>query len=449
MEQALANILEQVQKLYQVKSVYHDHVQEELAIRKTASLVAHQEDVTKIAKMDKNQLKKFLEAASTDADMSADNVMVASSVINMATHPAVKEGKRYLDAVETIDKARKVAASYEELKSGLLEENGKVEEELRLMSNLSSSIIDGKLVDMDIYIPFFRNYLYDNSSDCLVAVTAIVRKNAELLEDGQVEEDAPYRLYPEQAKKVEQYEFTIREYGLKYDKNSYSADTHSYLENVQGLLEKDKITLEEAEKMLESYPKTYDYLLWLTMDSLIKKAKRSATLFSLLELLEKIEKIDRTYQKIVDTEKSQKVLTESLKNSKVLLYNAWVDPRVPTFAYQNVNKELLELLNQLREGKDTPDYTNVTLYEGGVGYIKGEENFVLFRKFPKNNTFIVTSNSLDNFDAIVTNELLVLISKSYSEMNNWILTDSSEYSSMLAITKQVEDYWDSNVGGDN
>lgn len=34
-------------------------------------------------------------------------------------------------------------------------------------------------------------------------------------------------------------------------------------------------------------------------------------------------------------------------------------------------------------------------------------------------------------------------------MNNWILTDSSEYSSMLAITKQVEDYWDSNVGGDN
>ena len=89
------------------------------------------------------------------------------------------------------------------------------------------------------------------------------------------------------------------------------------------------------------------------------------------------------------------------------------------------------------------------MYEGGVGYIKGKENFVLFRKFPKNNTFVVTSNTLSKLDEIVTNELLVLISKSYSEMNNWILTDSSEYSSMLAITKQVEDYWESsNIGGD-
>lgn len=448
MEQALANILEQVQKLYQVKSVYHDHVQEELAIRRTATAVAHQEDVSKIAKMPKEELKKLLEAASTDSDMSADNVMVASSVINMATHPAVKEGKRYLDAVATIDKARQVAASYEELKSGLTEENSKVEEELRLMSNLSSSIIDGKLVDMDIYIPFFRRYLYENTDDCLVAVTAIVRKNAELLEDGQIEEDAPYRLFPEQAQKVEQYEFTIKEYGRKYDKKNYEESALLYLENVQGLLEKDKVSLAEAEKMLESYPGIYDYFLWSSMDSLIKKAKKSSSLFGLLELLEKIESLDKAYQRIVDSEKSKKVLSESLKNSKVLLYNAWVDPRVPTFAYQNVNAELIELLNQLREGKDTPDFENVTLYEGGVGYIKGKENFVLFRKFPKNNTFIVTSDSLDNFDRIVTNELLVLISKSYSEMNNWILTDSSEYSSMLSITKQVEEYWESNVGGD-
>ncbi len=448
MEQALANILEQVQKLYQVKSVYHDHVQEELAIRRTATAVAHQDDVSKIAKMDKEQLKKFLEAASTDSDMSADNVMIASSVINMATHPAVKSGTRYLEAVATIDKARQVAASYEDLKSGLLDENAKVEDELKLMSNLSSSIIDGRLVDMDIYIPFFRKYLYENASDCLVAVTAIVRKNAELLEEGQIEEDAPYRLFPEQAQKVEQYDFSIKEYGLKYDDKKFDISTRHSLENVQGLLEKDKISLAEAKKMLEEYEGAYEYLLWLSMNALIKRAKRSTALFALLEILEKIEQYDKAYQDITNTEKSKKALTDSLKNSKVLLYNAWVDPRVPTFAYQNINSELLSLLNQLREGKDTPDYENVTLYEGGVGYIKGKENFVLFRTFPKNNTFIVTSNSLDNFSKIVTNELLVLISKSYSEMNNWILTDSSEYSSMLAITKQVEDYWESNVGGD-
>ncbi len=448
MEQALANILEQVQKLYQVKSVYHDHVQEELAIRKTATAVAHQNDVSKIAKMDKGQLKKFLEAASTDSDMSADNVMIASSVINMATHPAVKEGKRYLDAVATIDKAKKVAATYEDLKSGLIDENAKVEDELRLMSNLSSSIIDGKLVDMDIYIPFFRKYLYENSADCLIAVTAIVRKNAELLEDGQVEEEAPYRSFPEQSQKIEQYEFTIREYSTKYSHKKYDESTLYYLDQVQEQLENDTVSLVEAERMLESYPGSYVYLLWRFMDSLVKKAKRSSSLFSLLEILEKLESVDKIYQEKTASEKSQQVLTESLRNSKVLLYNAWVDPRVPTFAYQNVNEDVLDLLNQLREGKDTSDCKNVTLYEGGVGYIKGDTNFVLFRKFPKDNTFIVTSDSLYNFSKIVTNELLVLISKSYSEMNNWILTDSSEYSSMLAITKQVEEYWENNVGGD-
>lgn len=450
MEQALANILEQVQKLYQVKSVYHDHVQEELAIRKTASTVAHQNDVAKIAKMDKEQIKKFLEAASVDSDMSADSVLIASSVINMANHPAVKEGKRYLDAVATIDKAKEVAATYEDLKSGLIDENAKVEDELKLMSNLSSAIVDGRLVDMDIYIPFFRKLLYaDNTSDCLVAVTALVRKNAELLESGEMEEEAPYRMFPEQADKIGQYEFSINEYRSRYDDKSFENDTVEYIENVQGLLEKEKVSLEEAEKMLEPYPGAYEYLIWLSMDALLGKAKKSSSLFTLLEILEKMEHLDSVYQSIISKEESTRALTESLKNTKVLLYNAWVDSRVPTFAYQEVNRELLGLLDQLREGKDTPDYDNITLYEGGVGYIKGKENFVLFRKFPKNNTFVVTSNTLSKLDEIVTNELLVLISKSYSEMNNWILTDSSEYSSMLAITKQVEDYWESsNIGGD-
>jgi len=201
--------------------------------------------------------------------------------------------------------------------------------------------------------------------------------------------------------------------------------------------------------MLEPYSGAYEYLIWLSMDVLLGKAKKSSSLFTLLEILEKLEHLDSVYQGIISKEESTRALTESLKSTKVLLYNAWVDPRVPTFAYQEVNKELLGLLDQLREGKDTPDYDNITLYEGGVGYIKGKENFVLFRKFPKNNTFVVTSNTLSKLDEIVTNELLVLISKSYSEMNNWILTDSSEYSSMLAITKQVEDYWESsNIGGD-
>jgi len=126
--------------------------------------------------------------------MSADSVLIASSVINMANHPAVKEGKRYLDAVATIDKAKEVAATYEDLKSGLIDENAKVEDELKLMSNLSSAIVDGRLVDMDIYIPFFRKLLYaENTSDCLVAVTTLVRKNAELLESGEIEEEAPSR----------------------------------------------------------------------------------------------------------------------------------------------------------------------------------------------------------------------------------------------------------------
>ncbi len=451
MEQSLTNILEKLQKLHQVKSVHHDHVQEELAIRRTASKVAHEKDVSKIAKMDKDELKKFLDAATTDSDMSAESVMIASSVINMATHPKVKTGKRYLDAVATIDKAKEVAAAYEDLKSGLIDENLKVEEELKLMSNLSSSIVDGQLVDTDIYIPFFKELLYpDDTPNCLVAVNAIVRKNAELIENDEIDEELPYRLFPEQAQKIEQFEVALKGYALNYIDKKIENSDNLYLENILGLLEKDKVSLEESKKLLMAYPGMYEYLLYKWMEILLKKAKGSSSLFNLLELMEKLEKIDRIYQDILKKDASTKALSASLEKviPKTLIYNAWVDPRVPTFAYQNVTEDSLALLDQLRQGKDTKNLDNVTLYEGNVGVITGKETFVLFRKFPKDNTFVVTSDRLENKDKIVTRELLALIAKSYSEMNNWILTDSSEYSSMLAITQQVEDYWKSNIKGD-
>ena len=180
--------------------------------------------------------------------------------------------------------------------------------------------------------------------------------------------------------------------------------------------------------MLPNEEEIYEYFLWRWMNTLLKGV-RTKKVSSKTKLLE----VESLYRSIVKSTKTE---------GKQIIYNTWIDDNIPTFAYRTMDSDLIGLIDELREGKDSKKNNNVVLLNKELGIIKNEKYFLFFKELPLNHILVITSGDLENMKDIITPELLRIVSVAYHTLDNWIISKSEEYYRLMDIANKIEKYWE-------
>ncbi len=419
MEQVLESVLTRLGKVSQVLAISQEKLQLELELRDIAIVLSRIENVADIAQYNDKKLDLFLTNAPLTTSITRDDIHLACAIVSLSNHPAVKSGKRYIGAIASLEELKAFAKTYEESKTDLTDTKAKTDGDRFLIDELASHIKNQQVVDIEKYLEVLTRLVYINEdTEFLNVVMAVVKKNADLI-DKEVGSD-----YGE----LTECQALLDAYENRYQKLQLKEITNIYLDNIEDLLDKEKITLEEAKSMLPNEEEIYEYFLWRWMNTLLKGV-RTKKVSSKTKLLE----VESLYRSIVKSTKTE---------GKQIIYNTWIDDNIPTFAYRTMDSDLIGLIDELREGKDSKKNNNVVLLNKELGIIKNEKYFLFFKELPLNHILVITSGDLENMKDIITPELLRIVSVAYHTLDNWIISKSEEYYRLMDIANKIEKYWE-------
>lgn len=448
MQQSLENVISKLQKMYQLKAIELERINEELELRKIATALVNFKDIADISKYDNEKIKLFLNSIENTLDVGS--VVLACSVVSFAT-PAVKNGKRYVDALKVLERLKIIASRFLSDKGDLFLKQTQCEKTLETMEALFY-VLTNKVVVEDEKLATFINLLEtelfnDDKYAVLVVVAALVIRNANLLanpskmtkphiEDIKI---ADVILTGKQEERKHELFSYVKSKEPLYASKSRGVVTNTYLRNLELLIEKRKATLDEIRNMLNTNSNLYEYFLWSWMNRLVNKLNGTDEK-DIDKILDKLDELKGKLEDVLERKKISEVVKADIKNNRTIVYN--LNNGIATsFNPKVVTKETVVLIEQLKLGKDTKSVSNVTTLENGLLLITGDSEFILFKKLVNNHTLLLLNGKIVEMDRKLESKLLSRLASSefYSEKNKIIMEHGFEYRKLVNESKLLEE----------
>lgn len=448
MQQSLENVISKLQKIYQLKALELEHIHEELELRKIATALVNFKESDELSSYDIEKIKTFLTKSGSNLDLEA--VALARTIVDLA-NPVVKSSKRYKEASAVLASIKEEAISYIETRDDLFLKQTHCENLLQTMENLFNVLTNKVVVDadnLDVYIDLLETEVFkDDKYSVLVVVAALVIRNATLLANPEkmtqlrVEEMPPnYVLNKRQADKKEFYEVFVHEVESLYESKHRGMVTNTYLKNIELLIEKKKINFEEAKTMLNSDSNLYEYFIWNWMYKLTEKMNRATSAREVNNIINQLDKLKERYDDLVERNKISNLVKNKVKNTRTLIYQIGTGTKNTFFNVKDVTDETIELLNQLKEGKDTKKMTNITSLDNDLVLLMGEQEFVLFRKLPKSHTLVLLNGKIEEMDKKLDKKMLECLTDPnfFNEIKKILTENGVEYRKLIQESEILE-----------
>lgn len=449
MQQSLENVISKLQKIYQLKAIELERINEELELRKIATALVNFKDIADISKYDNEKIKLFLNSIENALDV--DSVILACSVVSLAS-PAVKNGKRYVEALQLLEHLKIIATKFLSDKGDLFLKQTQCEKTLETMEALFYVLTNKVVVDeakLMKFINLLETELFgDDKYAVLVVVAALVIRNANLLskteklikphvENIKINDTV---LTSEQEEKKHDLFSYVKSKEPIYNSKTRGVVTNTYLRNIESLIEKNKITFEEARNMLNSRSNLYEYFLWSWMNRLVNKLNNNSDDKDIDKLLNKVEELKLKLEDVLERKKISEIVKADIKNNRTVIYNL-NNGLATSFNLNTLTHETVKLINQLKLGKDTKTVTNVTTLDNGLLLLTGDSEFILFKKLISNHTLLLLNGKIEEMDRKLESKLLSKLSSSefYSEKNKIIMEQGLEYRKMIDESRKVEE----------
>jgi len=85
-------------------------------------------------------------------------------------------------------------------------------------------------------------------------------------------------------------------------------------------------------------------------------------------------------------------------NHKEIIYNVSSTNEEDSFHFEIATQETMRLLEQLKEGKDTSEFANVSPVGNDLELITGDTEYLLFKKMPNNHNFVLLNGRIAEID---------------------------------------------------
>ena len=448
MQQSLENVISKLQKIYQLKALELEQIQEELELRKIATALANFKDSDELSSYDKEKIKTFLSKSNSSLDL--ETVALACTIIDLA-NPAVKASKRYMDASKILSEVKNQAVAYIESKDDLFLKQTQCENLLQTMENLFQVLTNKVVVsadDLDVYIKLLENEIFkDDKYAVLVVVAALVMRNANLLAnpekitDVELENIEPkYTLNKRQEEKKQQYDNFVREEEKLYDSKHRGMITNTYLKNIELLIEKKKIDFEEAKTMLNSDSNLYEYFIWNWMNKLVAKLGSVSSSREANNIINQLDKLKERYDDLLQRKKISNLVKSKVKSNRTILYFLNNGTKTSFFNEDEITDESIDLIKQLKDGKDTKRITNIIGLDNDLSLLTGEQEFILFKKLPKNNTLIILNGKIEEMDKKLDTKMLAKLSTPdfFNDIKKIVTENGVEYRKMVQESDAIE-----------
>lgn len=449
MQQSLENVISKLQKMYQLKAIELEKISEELELRKIATALVNFKDVADISRYDNDKIKIFLDSIENTLEYSS--VVLACSVVSFS-NPAVKNGRRYAEALKILEHLKIIAARFLSDKGDLFLKQTQCEKTLETMENLFYVLTNKVVVDDNQLVTFINllesELFNDDKYAVLVVVAALVIRNANLLsnpskivkphvEDVKIDE---LILTKEQEEKKHDLFSYVKSKELLYESKSRGVVTSTYLRNIEQLVEKNKVTFDEVRNMLNMRSNLYEYFLWGWMNRLVNKLNNGPDEKEVNSILYKLEDLKIRLEDVLERKKISEAVKADIKNNRTVIYNLH-NGIATSFNPKSVTEETVVLIQQLKDGKDTKNVSNVTNLDNGLLLLTGDSEFILFKKLSSNHTLILLNGQIEEMDRKLESKLLSKLSSSefYSAKNKIIMENGLEYRRLIKEASLLEE----------
>lgn len=453
MGQSLENVINKLQKLYQIKASELDIITQEMELKKVAFIIAHLKSVDEISSYDMEKLEFFL--LNVDNKINIDGFKLACTVVSMCENPITKTGKRYKEAAEVLLSAQNVTKNYIELKKDLALQQAECENKLSAMEGFFNVLTNKIIVsdeDIEKSIEILEGELYPNDKhSVLVVVAALIIRNIGLMENPKAYIEPiienitipETRLNIEQEEKYQEYLDFVNNKSDLYGEKKSEMVTNTYLKNIESLVERKKINFDEAKEMLGTGSNMYEYFLWNWINKLVLRIDRLTDKVEIADAFKQIGVLKEKYDDYLERQKISEMVKKDLQNPRKIIYNVSSAGDENSFHYQTVTKETINLIEQLKEGKDIEKIPNVMSLENGLALITGESEFVIFKKMPLNHNFVLLSGNISEMDKKLEAEFLGKLSNpaTFNALNMVIKDKGLEYRKLMTISEKVEEYF--------
>jgi hypothetical protein len=454
MGQSLENVINKLQKIYQIRASELETIQQEMELKKVAFIIAHLKSVEEVSSYDSEKLEFFL--LNVDKSVNIDEIKLACTVISMSENPVIKTGKRFLDAARILEGVQDRARKYVDDKKDLALLQAECEKDLSEMENLFN-ILTNKIIVMDEdferVIDLLDTKIYpEDRHSVLVVVAALVIRNVTLMENpnalnNSVIEDVTIpesRLTPEQEAKCQEYIDFVDEKNEIYLEKKSEMVTNTYLKNIESLVERKKISLDEAKDMLNTSSNMFEYFLWNWIGKLTAKINRLTDKSEINETFTLLAALKERYDDVIERQKISEMIKGEIPVSRKIIYNVSPSGDDNSFHYNEVTLETIKLINQLKDGNSLKPGPNITNLDNGLAIITGETEFILFRKMPLNHEFILLTGKISEMDKKLEPDFLGKLSNpaTFNALNNVIKNNELEYRKLMKLTEKVEEYFE-------
>lgn len=454
MSQSLENVINKLQKIYQIKASELETVQQEMELKKVAFIIAHLKSVEEISSYDMEKLEFFL--LNVDNKINLDEIKLACTVVSMSNNPIIKTGKRFLDAAKVLEGVQDRAKNYIEAKKDLALIQSECEKDLSAMERLFNILTNKEVVtdeDIEENMELLSEKLYpDDRHSVLVVIAALVIRNVSLIENPKAFNDIVVeeivipesKLTTEQEEKYKEYIDFIDEKTELYNEKRAEMVTNTYLKNIESLVERKKISLDEAKDMLSTGSNMYEYFLWNWISKLVLKIDRLSDKKEIGDIFRLIQTLKEKYDDLIERQKISDLVKSDLPKSRKIIYNISPNNDDNSFHYKNVTKETINLINQLKEGNDLRQTPNVINLDNGLVLITGESEFVLFKKMPLNHNFVLLNGKISEMDKKLEADFLGKLSTpaTFNSLNAVIKDNGLEYRKLMKLSEKVEEYFE-------
>jgi len=448
MQHSLENVISKLQKTYQLKTLELENIKDELELRKIAIALSSFKDPAEISSYDVEKIKTFLTKSGSDLDLEA--VSLACTIVCLASS-IVKESKRYKDCVNLLSQIKDLALSYAEVKEDLFLKQTQYETLLNTMEDLFRVLTNKVVVDaedLDIYIKLLETEIFkDDKYAVLVVVAALVMRNANLLANPEkieiINEKSSnlsnYSLTKEQEKKRQLFAEYVNKEANNHENNTRGMITNTYLKNIEVLIEKKKISFDEAKTMLDSDPGLYEYFLWNWMSKLVNKLEHVTSSKDANNVINQLEEIKENCDELVERKKIRELVKNKVNSGKTIIYQVTSESELlvePT----EFTEETIALINQLRSSKEMNKNTNISNLDNNLEIITGAQEFILFKKLPKNHIVILMCGKIEDMGKRLDTEVLAQLSSEdrFKRIKKAIADNDEEYKKIIKESENLE-----------
>lgn len=453
MGQSLENVINKLQKIYQIKASELDIITQEMELKKVAFIIAHLKSVDEISSYDMEKLEFFL--LNVENKINIDEFKLACTVVSMCENPVIKTGRRYQDASKILINAQNIAKKYIDDKKDLAHFQSECEKRLSEMEKFFNVLTNKIIVtdeDIERSMEILEGELYPNDKhSVLVVIAALIIRNISLMENPKAFNESVIenitipesRLNIEQEEKYQEYLDFVNSKSDLYSEKKSEMVTNTYLKNIESLVERKKINIDEAKEMLGTGSNMYEYFLWNWINKLVLRIDRLTDKVEIADTFNQIELLKEKYDDYLERQKISEMVKKDLQNPRKIIYNVSSAGDENSFHYQTVTKETIDLIEQLKEGKDLDKIPNVTSLENGLVLITGESEFVIFKKMPLNHNFVLLSGKISEMDKKLEAEFLGKLSNpaTFNALNMIIKDKGLEYRKLMTISEKVEEYF--------